>query len=127
LSSAIFFKRLNIKPPRLLANNKCTPPEQSQRRFIKVENTDALSNGSVTAGESLGGVRPSSGAATLESLANAVSSGASSYSALAAAEDGRTPSASLPPSLTHYCLEAISIDIKLVSEMLSKQVYGRIK
>jgi hypothetical protein len=81
----------------------------------------------VTAGESLGGVRPSSGAATLESLANAVSSGASSYSALAAAEDGRTPSASLPPSLTHYCLEAISIDIKLVSEMLSKQVYGRIK
>jgi hypothetical protein len=53
------------------------------------------------AGEGFGGVRPSSGAATLESEEDAAGSGASGYSVLAAPEDGRTPSTCLPASLTH--------------------------
>ena len=59
-------------------------------------------NGSVTAGECLGGVRPSSGAAMLESNGDAIKSGASGYSVLAAPEDGRTPPTSPPPSLRDY-------------------------
>src|ERR1035437_4214595 len=59
-------------------------------------------NGSVTAGEGRGGVRPSSGAAMLESGREIMKSGASPRPGLAAPEDGRTPIASSPPSLTHY-------------------------
>jgi len=58
--------------------------------------------GSVTAGECLGGVRPSSGAAMLESNGDAIKSGASGHSVLPAPEDGRTPPTSPPPSLRDY-------------------------
>ena len=50
----------------------------------------------MTAGEDLGGVRPSSGAAMLESDGDVMKSGASAYSVLAAPEDGRTPPRSSP-------------------------------
>jgi hypothetical protein len=56
----------------------------------------------VTAGECLGGVRPSPGAAGTESpdapdfIASPLSS------TIAAPGDGRTPPTSLPPSLTDY-------------------------
>jgi hypothetical protein len=59
-------------------------------------------NGSVTAGEDLGGVRPSSGAAMIEREGDTMNSGTSAYSVLAAPEDGRTPIAAHPSSLTHY-------------------------
>jgi hypothetical protein len=59
----------------------------------------ASSNESVTAGECIGGVRPSSGAAMLESNGNAIISGASGCSVLAAPEDGRTPPTSPSPPL----------------------------
>src|SRR5208337_3319782 len=67
-------------------------------------------NGSVTAGEDFGGVRPSSGAAMMESEGDAMKSGASAYSVLAAPEDGRTPIASHPPSLTHYTRRPNRVD-----------------
>jgi hypothetical protein len=62
----------------------------------------ALCSGLVTAGECLGGVRPSSGAAMLESDGDVMKSGAAGYSMLAAPEDGRTPPTSPPPSLRDY-------------------------
>src|ERR1035437_181894 len=49
--------------------------------------TVARRNGSVTAGEGRGGVRPSSGAAMLESGTDIMKSGASAHSGLAAPED----------------------------------------
>ena len=64
-------------------------------------------NGSVTAGEGPGGVRPSSGAAMSESDGDAMISGASACSAIAAPEDGRTPLTSPPPSLTGYVFRQI--------------------
>jgi hypothetical protein len=53
-------------------------------------------------GQDVCGVRPSSGAAMLESNGDAIKSGASGYSVLAAPEDGRTPPTSPPPSLRDY-------------------------
>src|SRR5208337_1175475 len=81
------------------ATGSATPPAGP---WAKPRHPSAHSNGSVTAGEDLGGVRPSSGAAMMESEEDAMKSGASAYSVLAAPEDGRTPIASHPPSLTHY-------------------------
>src|ERR1039458_3741392 len=59
-------------------------------------------NGSVTAGESIGGVRPSPGAALLESDRDVVQSDAPACSVLAAPGDGRTPKTPPPPPLTGY-------------------------
>jgi hypothetical protein len=54
--------------------------------------------GSVTAGECLGGVRPSSGAAMLESNGEAMKPGALGYLVLAAPEEGRSPPTSPSPA-----------------------------
>ena len=67
-------------------------------------------NGSATAGECLGGVRPSSGAAMLESNGDAMKLGASGNSVHAAPEDGRTPPTSPPPSLRDYAAAVFGID-----------------
>jgi hypothetical protein len=67
-----------------------------------------FSNGSVTAGEFLGGVRPSSGAASAESPDAPSFITARLPSNIAAPEDGRTPPSSLSPSLTHYRFHLIS-------------------
>jgi hypothetical protein len=56
----------------------------------------------MTAEEGFGGVRPSSGAASLEHAGAPDSITAPSFSNIAAPEDGRTPKPSPPPSLTHY-------------------------
>ena len=58
-----------------------------------------LDNGSVPAGDGLGGVRPSSGAAMWEGGGALMKSDASAHSVLAAPEDGRTPMTS-PSALT---------------------------
>ena len=69
---------------------------------LQVENEIFCNMGSVAAGEGSGGVRPSSGAALLESDGDVMEYGAFACSALAVPEDGRTPLTSRPPSLTQY-------------------------
>ena len=64
--------------------------------------TATMGNGSVTAGECLGGVRPSSGAATTKHADVFDFITSPSLSNVVAPEDGRTLPSSLPPSLTGY-------------------------
>jgi hypothetical protein len=81
-------------PSRMTDNTTIAALHQEKMRL--------LGNGSLTAGEGFGGVRPSSGAATTEKSGAPDSITSPSLSNIAAPGDGRTPKTSPPPSLTHY-------------------------
>jgi hypothetical protein len=83
------------------------PVDVFYRQAGRREKPPPWRDGSVTAGQDAGGVRPSSGAAMLESDGDVMKAGASADSVLAAPEDGRTPLTSPPPSLTHYDLAGL--------------------
>ena len=86
------------------------PYTKTRGRTLRKWNCTPECNGSVAAGEWLGGVRPSSGAAVLESNGDVMKSGASGNSVHAAPGDGRSPPASPPPSLRDYAFMAKSFE-----------------
>src|ERR1035437_5611789 len=92
--------------------------------FASIQKGDLECNGSVTAGEGRGGVRPSSGAAMLESGRDIMKSGASAHSGLAAPEDGRTPIPSSPPPLTHYPARHLGLDHNLPDCTMAATMVG---
>ena len=73
-----------------------TPVNISCLHYINKRCFHLNRNASVTVGDDLGGVRPSSGAATLERQQAPMKSDAFEYPVLAAPEDGRTPITLMP-------------------------------